>query len=152
MEEFHLNIGALAPLRQLKLAGFLLIATTNQPGLSRGYQNRRELDQMHGLLQRTFALDDLLVCPHDEMDRCPCRKPKPGLLTEAAFRWHLDLDHSFVISDKWPDAEAARAVGCTSIMLQSPWLGGVHHDLVVPDVSAAAEKVLHLLHYHHVFC
>ena len=144
MEEFHVN-EAIAPLlTKLKGAGFRLIATTNQPGLSRGYQSRRELDRMHELLRRTLPLDDILVCPHDETDRCPCRKPKPGLLVEAGFKWHLDLDRSFVISDKWQDAEAARAAGCTSLLLQSPWVGDVHHDFVLPDLDAIVDKILRL--------
>src|SRR6267143_5744668 len=144
LEEMHVNAAAVPFIAKLKAAGLVLIATTNQPGLSRGYQNRREMDRMHELLRKTFALDDFLVCPHDETDRCPCRKPKPGLLVEAAFKWHLDLDHSFVISDKWQDAEAARTAGCTSLLIQSPWLGSVHHDLIVPSLAAAVEKVFQL--------
>jgi D-glycero-D-manno-heptose 1,7-bisphosphate phosphatase len=151
LDEFHLNPDALMPLRLLKQAGCLLLATTSQPGLSRGYQSRRELDQMHAMLRRSFPLDDLLVCPHDETDRCPCRKPKPGLLVEAAFKWHLDLDRCFVVSDKWQDADAARNAGCTSILLESPWLGYVHRDFVVPTLAAMANKILQLRASSYVF-
>ena len=144
LEEFRVN-EALAPLlSKLKAAGLLLIATTNQPGLSRGYQSRRELDRMHELLRRKLPLDDLLLCPHDEIDRCPCRKPKPGLLVEAGFKWHLDLDRSFVMSDKWQDAETARQAGCTSLLVQSPWVGNVHHDFVLPSLEAIVDKILEL--------
>jgi len=144
LEEFKVNLSAKEPLQKLKAAGFVLIATTNQPGLSRGYQSRRELDRMHDLLRRTFPLDDILVCPHDEADHCPCRKPRPGLLIEAAFKWHLNLDHSFVISDKWQDAEAARTAGCTSLLLKSPYVGQVHHDFILSDLSEITDKILHL--------
>jgi len=144
LEEFHVN-EAMAPLlSKLKASGLLLIATTNQPGLSRGYQSRRELDRMHEAMRRALPLDDVLVCPHDEIDRCPCRKPKAGLLVEAGFEWHLDLDRSFVISDKWQDAEAARQAGCTSLLLQSPWVGNVHHDFVLPSLEAIVAKLLSL--------
>ena len=144
LEEFHVN-EAIAPLLgRLKAEGFVLIATTNQPGLSRGYQSRRELDRMHDLLRRELPLDDILVCPHDETDSCPCRKPKTGLLVEAAFKWHLGLECSFVVSDKWQDAEAARTAGCTSVLLQSPWIGNVHRDFVLPDLEAMADKILQL--------
>ena len=144
MEEFHVN-EAIAPLlRRLKAAGFRLIATTNQPGISRGYQSRRELDRMHDLLLRKLPLDDILICPHDEMDLCPCRKPKPGLLVEAAFKWHLELPASFVVSGKWQDAEAARAAGCTSLLLQSPYNGDGHHDFILPDLPAITDKILQL--------
>jgi D-glycero-D-manno-heptose 1,7-bisphosphate phosphatase len=144
LEEFKINPAAKEPLLKLKASGFVLIATTNQPGLSRGYQSRRELDRMHDILRRTFPLDDILLCPHDETDHCPCRKPRPGLLIEAAFKWHLNLDHSFVISDKWQDAEAARTAGCTSLLLKSPWVGQVHHDFVLPDLDTIADKILRL--------
>jgi D-glycero-D-manno-heptose 1,7-bisphosphate phosphatase len=144
LEEFRVNEEIAPLLTKLKAAGFLLIATTNQPGLSRGYQSRRELDRMHELLRRKLPLDDILLCPHDEIDRCPCRKPKPGLLIEAGFKWHLDLDHCYVVSDKWPDAEAARTAGCTSLLVQSPWIGKVHHDLVLPNLEAIAAKILQL--------
>lgn len=142
--EFKVNPEARPALEELKEQGFLLIATTNQPGLSRGTMNRRELDLMHLILRRNMPLDDLMLCPHDESDRCPCRKPKPGLLAEAAFKYHIDLDRSFVISDKWQDAEAARVAGCTSILISSPWIGRVHHDFVVQDLSAAVQKIAQL--------
>ena len=144
LDEFHINQEAVALLNKLKAAGLVLVATTNQPGLSRGYQNRREMDRMHDQMRRALPLDDIMVCPHDETDRCPCRKPKPGLLVEAAFKWKLDLDRSFVISDKWQDAEAARTAGCTSLLVQSPWVGKVHRDFVLPDLAAIVEKILHL--------
>jgi len=141
LEEFHVNKELAPLLARLKAEGFRLIATTNQPGLSRGYQSRRELDRMHELLRRTLPLDDIFVCPHDETDRCPCRKPNPGLIIEAGFKWHLDLDRSFVISDKWQDAEAARIAGCTSLLLAGPWVGDVHHDFVLPSLEAIVAKI-----------
>jgi D-glycero-D-manno-heptose 1,7-bisphosphate phosphatase len=144
LEEFRVN-EAIAPLlSKLKDEGFVLIATSNQPGLSRGYQSRRELDRMHELLRRKLPLDDILVCPHDEIDHCPCHKPKPGLFVEAAFKWHLDLDRCYVVSEKWQDAEAARTAGCTSLLLDSPWIGNVHHDFVLPDLAAVMNKIQQL--------
>ncbi len=144
LDEFIINDDAVAPLRELHDAGFLLLATTNQPGISRGYQSRRELDLMHMRLMKTFPIQEIFVCPHDEMDRCPCRKPQAGLLLEASFKYQLSLDHSFVISDKWQDAQAAHIAGCTSLLLQSPWNGSGHHDFILPDVESAANKVLQL--------
>jgi D-glycero-D-manno-heptose 1,7-bisphosphate phosphatase len=144
MDQFHLNTEIAPLLNELKAAGLLLIVTTNQPGISRGYQSRRELDRMHQLVKSSFPIDDLLVCPHEDADACPCRKPKPGLLIEAAHTWAIDLNRSFVISDKWQDAEAARRAGATSLLVKSPWLGDVHHDFVLPDLGTLVEKVLQL--------
>jgi len=144
LEQFQVNQAAIPTLKDLKACGFILIATTNQPGISRGTVSRRELDRMPDLPRRPFPLDEILVCPHDETDDCPCRKPQPGLLTEAAFKWHLDLERSFVISDKWQDAKAARAVGCTSMLLKSPWIGTGPHDFVMTSLAAIADKIVRL--------
>jgi histidinol-phosphate phosphatase family protein len=144
LEEFRVNEHALPALQSLKSAGFLLIVTTNQPGISNGNLPRRELDRMHDLLRKKFPLDDILVCPHDQSDECPCRKPASGLFTEAAFKWHLDLERCFVVSDKWQDARAARAIGATSMLLQSPWIGSGHHDFVLSSLATIANKILQL--------
>jgi D-glycero-D-manno-heptose 1,7-bisphosphate phosphatase len=144
IDEFALNEEAIEPLRSLKRAGMLLLATTNQPGLPRGYQSRRELDLMHAIVRKRFPLDDLLMCPHDELDRCPCRKPKPGLFVEAAFKWHLDLERCFVLSDKWQDAQAAHNAGCASLLIQSPWNGSGHRDYIFANLQAAVDKILQI--------
>jgi D-glycero-D-manno-heptose 1,7-bisphosphate phosphatase len=144
LDDFQVNPAAREPLETLRNAGFLLLATTNQPGISRGYLSRRELDLMHIVLRKRLPLDDLLMCTHDEMDRCPCRKPNPGLIREAAFKHHLDLDRCFVVSDKWQDAQAAHNAGCISLLLESPWIGKGHQDFVLPNLDAVVAKILQL--------
>jgi D-glycero-D-manno-heptose 1,7-bisphosphate phosphatase len=144
LNEFQINLEVVPLLNKLKATGLLIIVTTNQPGISHGHLCRREMDRMHDQLRRMLPVDDILVCPHAEADRCPCRKPKAGLLTEAKFKWHMDLDRSFVISDKWQDAEAARQSGCTSMMIESPWIGSVHHDFLMPSFKAAVDKIIQL--------
>jgi D-glycero-D-manno-heptose 1,7-bisphosphate phosphatase len=148
LEEFRINEAALPALQRLKSAGFVLIATTNQPEISRGTLSRRELDRMHEMLAATLPLDDILVCPHDEEDDCPCRKPRAGLFHEAAFKYHLLLGQSFLISNRWQDAEAARLIGSTSLAIDSPWLGRGHHDFAVRDLEAAIEKVMEREKFH----
>jgi D-glycero-D-manno-heptose 1,7-bisphosphate phosphatase len=143
LEEFRVNPAAHGLLSQLKQAGFVLIVATNQPGVVRGHFSRSELDRMHAFLRRQLPLDDILICVDDDPSH-PCCKPNPGLFLEAGFKWGLDLDRSFVISDKWPDAKAAHIAGCTSVMVQSPWVGNDHHDFVVNDLPSAVAKILHL--------
>jgi len=143
LEQFRVNEEARELLSALKKAGFLLIVATNQPGVSQGLLSRHELDLMHTILRRKLPIDDVLICPYDDASH-PCCKPQPGLFMEAAFKWSLDLDRSFVISDKWQDAKAAQIAGCTSVMLQSPWIGDDHHDFLVKDLGAAVRKILQL--------
>jgi histidinol phosphatase-like enzyme len=99
---------------------------------------------MHAVLRQMFCLDDILICPHDASDCCPCRKPKPGLLTEAAFKWHVNLQHSYVISNKWQDAEAAHNAGCTSLLISSPWIGKGHRDFVLSKLGEVPGKIAQL--------
>lgn len=141
LEEFDVHAAGRPALERLKAAGFILIATTNQAEISRGNLPRRELDRMHEIMRAKLPLDDILVCPHDEEDHCPCRKPRAGLFHEAAFKYHLLLGHSYVISNRWQDGEAARLIGSTALFIESPWLGRGHHDFAVRDFEAAVEKV-----------
>jgi D-glycero-D-manno-heptose 1,7-bisphosphate phosphatase len=140
--EFHVKTEAIELVRQLKVAGFLVIATTNQPGLSRGTLPRRELDAMHEALRGAMPLDDILVCPHDADDDCSCRKPRPGLFIEAAFKHHIDLNRSFVISERWQDASAAHSANCTSILLRSQFNGKCHHDIIRDDLSGILAEII----------
>jgi len=144
LDAFQVRPGLRKCLDRLKQAGFLIIVTTNQPGLANGALCRTELDLMHGMLLRALPIDDILMCPHAENDNCHCQKPEAGLFTEAAFKWNLDMDLCFVVSDKWQDAAAAHVAGCTSILIQSPFNGVSHHDFIVSDLPAAVEKILTL--------
>ena len=110
LEDFRVNADAAPVLQRLKAAGFLVIATTNQPGLSLGGVARRDLDRMHDLLRRQLPLDDIFVCPHAPADRCPCRKPNPGACSRKPLSSTTSISNapSLVVSDKWQDAAAAR--------------------------------------------
>ncbi len=142
LEEFRVREEIGAALADLRAAGFLLFATTNQPGVTSGEPTRREMDMMHAVLVRKLPLDAVLVCPHPSDDACTCRKPLPGLLRESAHEFKLDLEHSFVVSDRWEDAELADAVGATSVLIRSKTNGNGHHDYVVPDFQSAITKVM----------
>jgi len=144
MEEFHVRNDVLRCLEQLKQVGFLLIVTTNQPGLADGRLCRSEFDLMHTMLMRALPLDDILTCPHAENDNCHCHKPEAGLFEEAKFKWNLDMDLSFVVSDKWQDAAAAHLAGCTSVLIKSPLNGSSHHDFITEDLQSAVDKILNL--------
>ena len=142
LEEFRVREEIAESLATLRAAGFLLFATTNQPGVTAGAPSRRDLDLMHAILGRKLALDGVLICPHPADDACNCRKPLPGLLREAAHQYKLDLEHSFVVSDRWEDAELADAVGSTSVLIRSKTNGNGHHDYIVEDFAGAVAKVL----------
>lgn len=128
----------------LRAAGWLLIMTTNQPEIARGTLSRHSVDSINSRLRGRLRLDDVMVCPHDDDDCCPCRKPGDGMLREAAARWALDLGASYMVGDRWRDVEAGRRAGCVTIHVD------LHHherppdapDFVVSSLPEAAEVIL----------
>ena len=70
----------------LQAAGFLLIGVTNQPDVARETQRREVVEAINAALLAILPLAEILVCYHDDGDRCSCRKPQPGLLLQAATR------------------------------------------------------------------
>ena len=100
----------------LREAGFLLIMVTNQPDIARGTISADIVNSINGRLQRELSLDGIGVCPHDG-DGCDCRKPKPGLLLEAADRLGIDLGASYMVGDRWRDTEAAQNAGCNAVFI-----------------------------------
>ncbi|HZO94991.1 MAG TPA: transaldolase [Candidatus Baltobacteraceae bacterium] len=115
----QLRIAADAPeaLKALHDGGFELIVVTSQPDVARGTASLDALHAIERRLRDALPLDAFYVCPHDDADRCACRKPLPGLIETAACERGIDLGGSFLIGDRWRDVAAAQAAGVTSIFL-----------------------------------
>lgn len=111
--------GAVEATRALKDAGFRLVVVTNQPDIRTGRQTVTELETMHARLRALMPLDDIRVCAHVDADACHCRKPRPGMLLDAAREDGLDLAASFMVGDRWRDIEAGRAAGCRTVLVGS---------------------------------
>lgn len=117
VEELEMVPEAPACLGRLKAAGLLLLVVTNQPDVARGTQTRHTVESINASLTARLPLDGFYVCYHDSADACHCRKPKPGLLTDAALDHAIDLGASFMIGDRYRDVEAAQAAGCFSVWI-----------------------------------
>lgn len=125
LQELRLLPGVREACRRMHEAGYLLILATNQPDIARGAADPQEVSAMHAHLRNYLRLDDVKVCPHDDADQCVCRKPKPGLLLEAAREWNIDLAASFFVGDRWRDIEAGQRAGCSSIFIDYGSSSGV---------------------------
>jgi len=104
-------------LKLLKEGGFLLIVVSNQSGIGRGYYKEEDFWAVNNRLQELLKpfgvqIDAFYFCPHRPEENCPCRKPKPLLVEEAAKDWEINLSESFVIGDKETDVELAFNAGC----------------------------------------
>ncbi len=133
----------LPALNLLKKAGFLLIVVTNQPDIARGQATQASVDDIHQHLLKQLPLDDIRVCAHDDKDRCICRKPQAGLLTQAAQDYNIKLDESYMIGDRWRDIEAGQTAGCKSIFLDYGYLEKKPEspDYIAQSLQQAAEYI-----------
>lgn len=134
----ELDIPADVPpaLRAASSAGFVLIGVTNQPDVARGLVTQDVVDAIHRRILETTPLVDILVCTHDDRDRCDCRKPLPGMLLRAAERYGIDLRASYMVGDRWRDVEAGRRAGCTTV-----WIDRGYHEawpVAAPDHAVAS--------------
>ncbi len=132
-------------LNRLRGSGFLLIVATNQPDVARGTRTQQEVEAIHNeLMEQGLPIDSFCVCYHDDQDGCFCRKPKPGMLINAAEEHDLDLHASFMIGDRWRDVEAGRNAGCTTVFIDYEYDEKLRNspDRRVESISEAVEWIL----------
>jgi D-glycero-D-manno-heptose 1,7-bisphosphate phosphatase len=133
LEDFRLLPGVEDAVRVLKSAGYLVIVVTNQPDVGTGRTPRATVEAMHDVIRERLLVDDIKACFHTNEDACACRKPKPGMILEAAAERHIDLAGSFIVGDRWSDVVAGQEAGCCTIFVD------YGHEA---DTSGKADKVV----------
>ena len=122
VNDLELLAGVTEAVAQLTQLDIPLIVVTNQPDVARGTQTREAVEAINSALRAKLPqLTAFFCCFHDTPDNCACRKPKPGLLTEAATAYNIDLPRSFIVGDRWSDIVAGQAAGCRSILIDLPY-------------------------------
>jgi len=117
LEELEILPGVPEALARLRAAGFVNVLVTNQPDVATGKQRREVVEAMHALLLSRIPIDAVKTCYHADSDRCACRKPKPGMLFDAAREHAIDLARSYMVGDRWRDVAAGQAAGCKCFFL-----------------------------------
>ena len=127
-EQFELLPGVAEAIKMINKSGYLAIVVTNQPVIARGDCTWEELQQIHDKMETKLGkegafLDAIYICPHHK-DKgfagerpeykfdCDCRKPKPGLLLQAAKDYNIDLSQSVMIGDSENDVKVGESAGC----------------------------------------
>lgn len=121
-EEFEFLPGAADGIQKLNGAEIPVYIVTNQSCVNRGIISESTLNDIHSgmreaLLQKGAHVDGIYYCPHRPDENCGCRKPKPGLLNNAAAEFHVDLSKSFMVGDTKKDILAGKAAGCKTVLL-----------------------------------
>jgi D-glycero-D-manno-heptose 1,7-bisphosphate phosphatase len=157
-EDVRLVPVAADAIRRIRSLDYRTVVVSNQPGAAKGKASHEDLLDAHEhvvslLAARGVAIDDYRYCLHhpdavvpELAGACECRKPKPGMLLEAAAALGIDLSRSWMIGDSDADTEAGRTAGCRTILVENPRSAHRRHaqghvDYRVRDVADAAEIV-----------
>ena len=144
LKSFELLPGVKRTVQALRKAKFRVIVVTNQPDVSTGVQQLEVVEAMHQYLLMEGICDAVKVCYHIDEDNCGCRKPKPGMLLDAAQEWKLDLSKSFMVGDRWRDVAAGKAAGCYTFFIDYQYSEPTADkpDSVVTSLEEAGEQIL----------
>jgi len=153
--------GAAEALKRLAAAGFENIIVTNQSGIARGYFDEAALARVHDrmvalLAEQGAKIDAIYFCPYlagpearveKYRKDSEWRKPKPGMILQAALERKLELAGSWTVGDGLHDVQAGRAAGCRTILIRRPGVPatarkGGDVDFLVDSLEQAAATVL----------
>jgi D-glycero-D-manno-heptose 1,7-bisphosphate phosphatase len=144
LDDVELLPGVDEACERLRAAGYLLIVVTNQPEIARGTLTRETVDALNRYVAERVPLDEIVICPHDDADGCECRKPKPGMLLDAARRHGIDLEHSYLVGDRWRDIGAGQAAGVRTVFIDRGYdeRRPQNPDAIVSDLTKATVWIL----------
>ena len=144
LDDLRILPGVAEACRRLRAEGFYVLVATNQPDIARQRADALEVARINDALMAELAIDAILVCPHDDSDGCLCRKPKPGLLLDAAQRWGVDLSRSTMVGDRWRDIDAGSAAGVSTVFIDRGYAERqpVHHDHRATELITALRHIL----------
>lgn len=125
-DEWHAIPGSLGAIAKLQRYGYKIAIATNQSGIARRYFTVDDLNLIHKKMLAQIASaggnlhsDNIFICPHKPEDCCECRKPKPGMLLQAAHQFNIDPSEILMIGDSMRDIIAAKACGASAILVKT---------------------------------
>ena len=122
IDEFEFIEGVYETCRYLINLDYKIIIITNQSGIARGYFTENDFQIVTNWMIAEFKKNDVSIldifhCPHLPDSNCKCRKPRPGMLLEAKYKYNIDMKNSWLIGDKENDIIAANSSGITNTIL-----------------------------------
>lgn len=149
---------ALDALARVGKSTYLVFIVTNQAGVGKGYITSAAVNIMNDRIVSCIhaaggRIDGVYVCPHRDDEGCACRKPKPGMLMQAAKDHNVDLEHSYMIGDALTDIEAGQRAGVMDAFLVRTGRGkaqlreqnrnALQPFRVVTSLTQAIQAILH---------
>jgi len=138
--------GAAAAVAALRRAGVKIGVLTNQSAIGRGLLTPAQVAAVNERVEVELGpFDTWQICPHSPEDGCTCRKPRPGMVVQAARDLGVLVEECAVVGDIGADVEAARAAGARAVLVPTPATGPdevADAPLVAPDLGAAVEALI----------
>jgi D-glycero-D-manno-heptose 1,7-bisphosphate phosphatase len=130
---------AFQALADVRLSGYKIVVVTNQAAIAKGLTSLGEVNSIHQKIQLAVnsaggRIDAFYICPHQPLDNCLCRKPKPGLLIQASQDMAIELSKSILIGDALTDIQAGKAAGLPACILLLSGRG--RGEVVLPSAQA----------------
>jgi D-glycero-D-manno-heptose 1,7-bisphosphate phosphatase len=148
-DEMRFLPGVIEAVAELNRAAFRVIVVTNQRCVAKGLVTAYDLESLHRRMCDEFevrgaSIAGVYYCPHEVSPPCVCRKPRPGMILEAAREHDIDLTASWMIGDSDIDIAAGKNAGCKTAQLLSRGLSSkADPDVVAPSLAMAVNQILH---------
>lgn len=151
IDQFTLMDGVAEAIKKINNSGYLAIVATNQPVIARGEVTFGELEEIHNKMETLLGhegayVDAIYYCPHHphkgyegevpelKID-CECRKPKAGMLLQAARDFNIDLSASYMVGDGDNDVQCGINAGCTPVLLTTEVCDICHYPTLLDFVN-----------------
>lgn len=149
LDKIELLPNTLEALSLLASMDYGVFFVTNQAGLAEGLITHEEFDEINDTILRLIEPTNIViletyVCPYGEGDECDCRKPKPGLLLEAAKKYDIDLSQSWMIGDRPSDVMTGVGAGTKAILVRTgvPTVESDQATATVPSLLEAVQYII----------
>jgi D-glycero-D-manno-heptose 1,7-bisphosphate phosphatase len=121
LSEFEFLPNSKRAILDLSEAGHQMFIVSNQAGINKGIIKREDFKEIDDYINRELrdSITKIYYCPHKLEENCNCRKPKPGMLLQAAKEYDLILSDCYYIGDAEEDVEIAKRAGCKIIFVLS---------------------------------
>lgn len=122
-----INSQTIKGLQKLQEKGYLLIIVTNQSGIAKNiFLEHDFVNHLHQILnlflQHGIFINSYYYCPHNKetsLVTCMCRKPRPGMIIQAAKDFSIDLSNSWMVGDILNDIEAGNTARVKTILIDN---------------------------------
>jgi len=154
--DFEFLANAKDAISRLSKNGYEIIVVTNQACVNKNLVSSDIVEEIHRKMIDEISaaggrIKGVYYCPHRQDENCECRKPKPGMLLQAALDYDIELSQTYLVGDSMRDIEAGASMACKTIwvmtghgakQISQRTMWKIQPDYIAEDLSSAADIIL----------